>query len=122
MTSSLPANEYDRLMGQFNGLPGSQQTRPSIVRSSQFTGETETWIITTFRRSDDEGAETWVFLEHVNAAGSQRFVLPPKVVATVQKQHEALVRRARRSSAKAAAQTRKANGVTPFQRKEATNG
>lgn len=104
-------------MGQFTGLPNSQQTRPSIVRSTKFTGETETWIVTTFRQTDEDGAATTVFLEHVDAEGSERFVLPPKVIATINKQQEALIAKTRKHAAQAAAKTRKAKGITPFVRK-----
>lgn len=109
----LPTNEYDRLMGQFHGLPGVQQTRPSIIRNATFTGQTETWIVTTYRRSDEEGAESWVFLEHVDASGSQRFVLPPKVVHTIAKQADSLIGKARKAAAKQAAETRKERGIEP---------
>lgn len=109
----LPTNEYDRLMGQYSGLPGVAKTSPSVVRHVEFTGQTATWIVTTFRHAEQDVPETRVFLEHVDETGARRFVLPPKVVATILKQYDALVTKSRRAGAKKAAETRKERGIEP---------
>lgn len=120
-----PASKFDRAIGALDGLPGVIKTAPTTVRDvTPMTGDAQTFIVQTFRQRDDDGGSTreTVFLEHVDENGTTRIAIPPKVVRTILRQHEALAARARSRSAKASAEDRKARGIQPgFMRPRTTD-
>lgn len=59
----------------------------------------------------DEGDTT--FVTQANAAGMTRYVLPPKVLATIDRQREANTAKVRRRHGKRIAQERKDRGELP---------
>ena len=114
-TSSAMPDNFDRLLGQLDGLPGVLKSRASTVRVvTPLIGAAETWIVQTVRQQDEGDT---VFLEVGTRGGYTRLVIPPKVTAAIARQHDRLVERARSAAAKAAAQTRADAGHIPFRRK-----
>lgn len=120
---------FDRLLGTLDGVPGVDKTKATtIIALVDVIGKASTFIVQTYRRRDDDGVRTGdtVFIQHIDALGSARFVLPPEVADTIARQRDALGTKGRRRGAAAAAETRKARGVvagfaamTPAQRKAA---
>lgn len=115
------SNRFDRTLGSLIGIPGVLSTAAATVRAATpMTGETQTFIVQTFRRreeaiDEDTAAPSheYVFVEYVDDAGTTRIVIPPNVVRVIHRQHDALTGRARKRGAKAAAADRKARGIVP---------
>lgn len=105
-------DRFDRLTGWFDGLPGVRKTTPStIVETTPILGGTVSLIVQTFRTDDGD----YVFLQTIDAEGRARLVIPPKAVAAIVRQHDALTKASRR----AAGRERWAS-LSPAQRKAAT--
>lgn len=111
-------DSFDRALGSLDGLPDVLKTAPTTIRVvTPMVGNAQTFIVQTFRQRDpgDESApsEFTVFVEWVNENGTVRIVLPPKVTKLIARQRDALFGRARKRSAKAVAEDRKARGIKP---------
>lgn len=112
-------DSYDRLLGNMDGLPGVTSTRPSTVEVvTPIVGRSQTYIVRTFRqqRTDAEGrpsgpAEFTTFVQFVEGKEAVKLAFPPKVSELIARQRESLTEAARKRSAKAAAETRKARGI-----------
>lgn len=116
-TSGMP-DEYDRLMGNLDGLPDVSSTKPTTIRTTvPLLGSSQTFIVQTFRQRDQRGEATvardTIFLESVSRSGSLRLVIPPAVADAIARQRDALTSRARSKAAKAVAADRKARGERP---------
>lgn len=72
----LPVDTFDKTLSRLIGLPDGAHTQPSIVQGVDFYGNVTSYMVQTVKW--DEG--TTVFVTQVNAEGSARFILPPKVV------------------------------------------
>ena len=103
-------SNFDRILSGLHGLPDVTHTQPSTVRTVDFIGTSQTFIITTYRMR--EQGDT-IFLEMVSGEGSLRVVLPPQVADTISRQRDALTTKVRRKIGKAAAAERKARGELP---------
>lgn len=99
-------NKFDRAVGGL--LSGNNlHSKPTTVENvDKFTGEAETFIIQTIR---DETGDN-VVLKYMDKDGNKRIILPPKVVSTIIRQHEALSARSVSNRAKAAMKERKLAG------------
>ena len=115
-------DEYDRLLGQLDGLPGALQTKPATVQLVSLLGATKTYIVRTVRlqdaRTDDADsmaapARFTIFLECYSREESIRIALPARIADLIMRQRDALTDQARRKSAKRASATRKARGIAP---------
>lgn len=107
-------DKFDRAMGALVGIPDVIHTAPTTVRATTpLTGSAETFIVQTFRMSDEGKSGDTVFLEYVDERGTVRIVLPPKVTALIARQRDSLTARSRSRGAKAAAADRKARGIVP---------
>jgi hypothetical protein len=115
----LPTDPFDIALDNVLGHPNGAHTQPSIVQSIDHYGNVSSFMVQTVKW--DEGVS--VFVTQVNAQGSVRFVLPPKVVTLVQRQQDAITLMIRRRHGKRLAEEAKAAGVvrtfTPEQRKKA---
>jgi hypothetical protein len=124
--SSAMPDEFDRLLGQLDGLPGVVSTKPAIVQLvTPVLGNAETFVVRTIRQKEesieasdgtkkDRPPTFTVFLEHVSKqTGHVRLVLPSKVADLIARQRDALTEVARRRTAKRVAATRKAAGWKP---------
>lgn len=115
-------DQYDRLLGALDGLPGVLATKPAIAQQlTPILGTSQTFVIRTVRQQErDEQNDSatpaafTVFLEHTSReTGLIRLVLPPKVTDLIARQRDALTALARKRTAKRVAQERKARGDVP---------
>jgi len=121
--SGAAPDEYDRQLGQLDGLPGVLQTKPATFQIIGFLGAAATFIVRSVRQQDryaavdDKSAAApatfTIFLECYGKDQNIRIVIPPKVAELIARQREALTDRARSKTAKAAAADRKARGIAP---------
>lgn len=107
----LPTDPFDLQMTSLIGLPNGAHTSPSIVQATDFYGNTTQFIVQSVR--DAEGGAV-AFVTQVNAQGSQRYVLPPVVLRTIDRQRESITTQLRRRQGR-----RLAEGQTPEQREAA---
>lgn len=105
----LPTDPFDQALARLIGLPNGAHTAPVVVQSIDFYGKTTQYIIQTVRA--DEGDTT--FVTQVNADQPLRFILPPKVLATIDRQREANTTKVRRRHGKRIAADRAARGERP---------
>lgn len=108
-TVALPSDQFDKLLSRLMGLPNGAHTQPAVVQSIDFYGNTTSFMIQTVRT--DEGATA--FITQVNAQGSARYILPPKVLEALDRQRDALTTKIRRRHGKRIAEERKAAGLQP---------
>ena len=118
---------FDRILGMLDGVPGVDKTPAStLVALVDVVGKASTFIVQTYRRRDDAeslGANAvrplagpldrpgdTIFVQHIDASGSYRFVLPPVVADVIARQRDALTAKGRKRGARAAAETRRARG------------
>ena len=117
---------FDRILGGLDGVPGVDKTPAStLIALVDVVGKASTFIVQTYRRRDEgdvqlapgqidrpmDRAGDTIFVQHIDANGSYRFVLPPIVADTIARQRDLLTAKGRRRGARAAAETRKARGV-----------
>jgi len=115
VTASLPTDQYDALLSRLTGLPNGASTQPTVVQSIDFYGNTTSFMIQTVRTEEGSTA----FVTQVNAQGSARYILPPHVLATLDRQRDALSLKIRRRHGRRIAEERKAAGLEPgFLRKK----
>lgn len=103
---SLPRDEFTVRLRELRDNPGAVQASSRIDRQD-FYGNAETWTVDTFREST--GAET-SFVQRMSETAPLRLLLPPKVMDALTRQHDALVAKVRRISARQAVATRRARG------------
>ena len=110
MSEQITRTDYDRILASLDGLPDVTHTKPSTVRSVNFIGTSQTFVIATYRMKDKGDT---VFLETISSEGSLRLVIPPAVVDAIVRQRESLTTKVRRKVGKASAEARKARGEAP---------
>lgn len=107
MNETLPTDRYSREQARLLGNPAAVTlTRGSTVDTTDYYGNAETWVVNTIRV---EGADT-AFVQRVSAEGGERHVLPPKVMAALWAQREALTGKTRRRGARRAVETKREAG------------
>lgn len=79
----------------------------STIHSTDFYGNTETWVVETFRTED--GREVG-FLQRNGPEGGTRWVLPAEVMAALSRHRDQLVSRSRKRAARRGLETRKLRG------------
>lgn len=112
-TVALPSDEFDRTLSNMIGLPNGAHTAPTVVQNIDFYGHATAYIVQTVRT--DEGVST--FVTQVNAGGTVRYILPDRVLATIDRQRSSITHKVRSRHGKRIAEERKAQGITPFARK-----
>jgi hypothetical protein len=116
MTDDHTIDEFDRLLGAYDGLPGTAMTKPTTIQSvTTLVGDTQTFIVQTLRvTKQDETTEFLVFLQHApRQKGLTRLVLPATVTNTIMRQRDALITSAGRKTATRVAAERNAAGWKP---------
>jgi len=104
-------SDYDRQLGNLDGLTDVLQTRPTTIRVlTPLVGVAETFIVQTYRHR--ELGDT-IFLEHVGPGGTDRHALPAKVANTIARQRDQLTTKSRRKAGRERAAADKAAGVVP---------
>ena len=107
--STLPTDLFDRTLAGLSGLPDGAETQPTLVQSQDFYGNVASFMVQTVRH---DGGNS-VFITQVNAEGSARYILPPKVVTTILRQQDAITHMLRRRHGKRLAETARIEGRTP---------
>lgn len=103
----LPTDAFSRELRAMQDNPGAVCSE-STIRTSDFYGNTETWVVTTYRVND--GREQ-VFLQRNGADGGTRFVLPLEVTAAMVRHRDHLSARMRRRGARQAVATKRLRGI-----------
>lgn len=111
--SAAMPDEFDRMLGVLDGVSSATQDATVPVVPLMGVGGTRKFIIRTVRH---EG-EDHLFIEMIGRDRSFREYFPPAVTNVIARQRGTLTDRSRRAGAKQAARTRKAKGITPFQKK-----
>lgn len=105
----IPRDEFSRLLRGLLDNPGAARA-VSTLELTDFYGNTETWVIRTFRA---DRADT-VFVERIDGSGAGlRLVLPPAVMTALHRQQDSVIGQQRRRGARAAVETKRAAGVDP---------
>ena len=105
----LPSSQFDRTLSRLLGLPNGAHTQPHVVQDVDFYGNSTQYIVQTVKT--EEGAT--VFLRTVNADGAKEMILPPKVLALIDRQRDTTVTQVRRRIGKRLAEERRARGEAP---------
>lgn len=104
-------DKFDRMIGALEGLPDVTKVAPStIVALSPLIGESQTFIVQTFRQR--EVGDT-IFLQYLDGTGSVRIAIPPAAADAIARQRDALTTKVRKRIGKDAAAARKARGELP---------
>jgi hypothetical protein len=106
---TLPTDQFDQFLSRLIGLPNGAHVQPKVVQAMDFYGNTTSYMVQTVKT--DEGPT--FFITQVNATGSVRYILPPNVVAMMDRQREATVTQVRRRHGKRLAEERKNDGTLP---------
>lgn len=105
----LPTDSFDQALARLVGLPNGASTQPIVVQTTDFYGKTTQHVVQTVKHDEGES----VFLTEITAEGTRRFVVPPKVVATISRQRDAVSTIVRRRHGRRLAEERKAAGLLP---------
>lgn len=109
VTASLTQDAFDKLLSRLVGLPNGAHTKPAAVQAIDFYGHATSYMIQTVKT--DEGVTS--FVSQVSAQGSVRFILPPRVLATLDRQRASLTRQVRSRHGRRVAEERAAAGKLP---------
>lgn len=108
-TATRAADPFDRLLSDMIGLPNGAHTQPTVIQAIDFYGNTTSYMIQTVR--NEEGVIA--FVTQVNAQGSVRYILPQRVLATLDRQRDAITTKIRRRHGRRIAEERAAAGIKP---------
>jgi len=103
----LPSDPFDITLANLSGHPNGASAPPAITQSVDPYGNVTQYIVQTVRWAEGDT----VFVTQVNARGRDRFILPPKVLALVQRQRDLVAALVRRRHGKRLAEERKAAGI-----------
>lgn len=109
VTAARTQDPFDRLQSSLEGLPGGASTRLAAIQHTDFYGHTTTYNIRSFKTEDG----VTVFVTQGDASGQVRFILPPSVLATIDRQRVSLTKQVRRRHGKRIAEERAARGDLP---------
>ena len=102
---------FNRVIGSLDGLPDVQHTRPTTVTTVHpLIGESQTFVVQTYRQR--EQGDT-IFLQYIDADGSDRIVIPPRVADAIARQRDALTHKSRSAAARLNAEARAERGEQP---------
>jgi hypothetical protein len=105
---TLPSDQFSRRLRELTNNPGAVKAS-STVTTTDFYGNTASWIVDTFRV---EGKEE-VFLQQITAAGSVRLVLPAEVTSAMNRHRDRATKVVRRRGARQALETKRERGIDP---------
>lgn len=108
-TATRATDPFDRLLSDMLGLPNGAHTQPTVIQAIDFYGNTTSYMIQTVRT--EEGVTA--FVTQVNAQGSVRYILPERVLATLDRQRAAITTKIRRRHGRRIAEERAAAGIKP---------
>jgi hypothetical protein len=98
MSEAIARDAYDRQLGLIEDLPDVLSTRPStIVDTVPIVGLSQTFIVQSYRQRE---VGDRIFIQYLDAAGTQRLVIPPKVADAIARQRSALTKKSRSKAAR----------------------
>jgi hypothetical protein len=98
--STINRDSFDRQLGAIEDLPDVLSTKATtIVDTTPIIGLAQTFIIQSYRQRD---VGDRVFLQFVDAQGTKRIVIPPKVAQAIARQRSALTKKSRSKGAREA--------------------
>lgn len=102
----LPTDSYSLELHRLRSNPSAMEAKSSTIQTQTFYGHAEEWIVRTLRV---DGGDT-VFVRHIKHDGGGSYVIPPAVMAAVNRQQTVINGIARRRGARKAMATRIAEG------------
>lgn len=105
---TLPVDTFSRRLRELTDNPGASRAT-STVQRADFYGNSETWVIDTFRVDGQEE----IFLQRISSDGSVRLVLPPEVTTAMVRQRDRAVHVTRKRAARTGLATKLAKGIDP---------
>ncbi len=106
----LPSDPYELALSRLIGLPNGAHTQPAVTQTIDFYGNVSNWMTQTVKT--DEG--DFVFLTLVQTGSkADRFVVPPKVLAMIDRQRSSTLTMVRRRHGRRLAAERKQRGELP---------
>lgn len=90
--SPIPSDVFSQTLRKANDNPGALRAS-STIETADFYGNTETWVVTTFRVED---GEELTFIQRSAAEGGMRLVLPAAVTRALAAQRDRLIAAGRR--------------------------
>lgn len=115
-SSVLPHDPFDIRLAELIGRPNGGHVPATVTQDIDHYGNITQFIVQTVR--DEQGAT--VFVTQINASGSSRYILPPKVLALLDRQRDTITAQIRRRHGKRlAAERGAANPFTPEMREKA---
>ena len=119
--SAAMPDEFDRLLGQLDGLTDVTHTKASTISVTPplGIGGSRTFIVQTFRQRDSNldgdnvKSRDTIFLQVVGASGSIRIALPHQVADIFARQRDSLGTITRKRMGRERAASNKAAGITP---------
>ena len=109
VTAARTADPFDKLLSSMIGLPNGAHTQPTVVQHIDFYGHSTQYILQSVRT--EEGVTA--FVTQVNSEGSARSILPPSVLAAIDRQRAAITTKLRRRHGRRIAEERAAAGHVP---------
>lgn len=116
-SSVLPSDPFDIQLSKLIGLTNGAHTAQRTVQVIDEYGNTTTHVVQTVKTESGE----WVFLQQASARdGYRRFILPPRVLALIDRQRHTTQMQVRRRHGKRLAEERgRTNPFTPEMRRKA---
>jgi hypothetical protein len=106
----LSKDPFDVLLHSLVGRPNGAHVPPSTVQHISDYRHVTAYSVQTVRT--ELGAT--IFIEQTSAAGFARYILPPKVLALMDRQRETATAQIRRRHGRRLAEERGLNGRSPF--------
>jgi hypothetical protein len=105
----LPTDPFEIMLANLLGHPDGAHTQPAVQQAVDFYGNASSYIVQTVKWAEGNT----VFITQVNAAGSARYMLPPRVMQLIDRQQASVTTMVRRRHGRRLAETRQANGQRP---------
>ena len=102
-TEKLPNDEFSKALREAQNNPSAIE-KTSMIDLVDMLGHSVTWIVKTIRT---DGADV-VFVQRINAAGGDRWVLPAEVTTAMARHRDGVITVSRKRGAFSAAVTRRA--------------
>jgi len=99
----IPLDRFERTRERIWNLPGFVRRQSTITADGTELFPSATWVIQSVMTDDQAN----IFLESVSSEGGNRVVLPTKVVRTIYRHYEDLMKARRKLRAQRAADTRR---------------
>lgn len=97
MSDEVARDVFDKVIGLIDGTPGTRKARPTTVTSVEpMLGDSQTYVVQTYKTD----AGFYGFVQSIDRRGGARFVLPPRVMNSIYRQRDALIKASRSARAR----------------------